>query len=375
MRLLHLADTHLGAGFGSFGRLARECREAHMSAFRGLIEVAKDQKVDAVVVAGDLFDTPRPSKETLAVARETFRRIAADGAPVILVPGNHDPALGGLVPSGEEISGVHVFTGAALGEPISVDTTAGPLHVYGMAYDASREPEPLASFERSSRDGVHVALLHGSVPDAPHWKAGSSLRLPLEDLAGLDVDYIALGDYHRYRPPTAFGDKPSLPACYAGSFAALNGKESGPRGYVVVEVAPGGAPDVTHFDTGLTQVADLGGLDVSQCKSNGEVIDRIAQAMPQGAVPNVSLEGQPEFPVDLERVSAELRERYGAAWVADRTRFFASARIRELAGQPTVTGHVAQLGLRWIEESSEEEHRIVADRALRLALNALEADL
>ena len=44
--------------------------------------------MDAVVVAGDLFDAPRPSKETLAVARETFRRIAADGAPVILVPGN-----------------------------------------------------------------------------------------------------------------------------------------------------------------------------------------------------------------------------------------------------------------------------------------------
>ena len=375
MRLLHLADMHLGASFGSFGRLAQKRREAHMSSFRGLIEVAKEQKVDAVVVAGDLFDSPRPSKETLAVARETLRRIAADGAPVILVPGNHDPGVGGLVPSGEEIAGVHVVTGASIGAPVTVDTSAGPLHVYGMAYDPSRQAEPLASFERSSLDGVHVALLHGSVPDAPHWKAGASLRLPLEDLARLDVDYIALGDYHRYRPPAAFGDKPSLPACYAGSFAALTQKESGPRGYVVVDLAPGGTPDVTHFDAGLTQVADLGGLDVSQCKSDGEVIERISGAMPDDAVPNVTLEGQPEFPVDLDRVLAELRERYGAAWAADRTRFFASKRISELAGQPTVAGHVAQLGLRWIQEAEEEEHRIVADRALRLALNALEADL
>jgi len=366
---------HLGAGFGSFGRLAAERREAHMAAFRGLIEVAKAQKVDAVVVAGDLFDSPRPPKETLAVARETLRRIAADGAPVVLVPGNHDPGLGGLVPSGEDIAGVHLVTDATVGEPVTVDTAAGPLHVYGVAYDASRQSEPLGSFERSTQDGVHVALLHGSVPDAPHWKTGSSLRLPLEDLARLDVDYIALGDYHRFRPPAAFGDKPSLPACYSGSFAALGQKESGQRGYVVVDIAPGGNPDVSHFDAGLPQVADLGELDVSQCKSDGEVIEKIAAAMPEHAIPSVILQGQPEFPVDIERITAELRERYGAAWAVDDTRFFASTRIRELAEQPTVAGHVAQLGLRWIEESTEEEHRIVADRALRLALNALEADL
>lgn len=374
MRLLHLADMHLGAGFVSFGRLAEGRQKAHMAAFRGLIDVAKRLKVDAVVVAGDLFDSPRPSKETLAVARETLRRIAADGSEVILVPGNHDPGLGGLVPSGEEIAGVHVVTDASIGAPVTVVTDAGPLHVYGVAYDPTREASPLASFERSPEDGVHIALLHGSVPDAPHWKSGSSLRLPLEDLARLDVDYLALGDYHRFRPPAAFGDKPSLPACYSGSFVGLTQKESGPRGYVVVEVVAGGTPDVTHYDAGLPQIADLGSLDVSACGSDGEVIERVSSTTPEGHLPNVVLAGQPEFPVDLDRIAAELRERFGAVWVQDQTRFYASARIQALAGQPTVAGHVAQLGLRWIEEAKQEDHRIVADRALRLALNALEAD-
>ena len=375
MRLLHLADIHLGAGFRSFGRLASERRDAQMAAFRGLIEVAKGQKVDAVLIAGDLFDSPRPPKETLAVAREALRRIAADGAPVILVPGNHDPGLGGLVPSGEEIAGVYPIVDPAIGEPVTVDTQGGQLHVYGVAYDATRDAEPLASFERSPADGVHIALIHGSVPDAPHWKSGSSLRLPLDDLARLDVDYIALGDYHRFRPPAAFGDKPSLPACYAGSFAALNQKESGQRGYVVVDIVAGGTPDVTHFDAGVRQVVDLGELDVSSCASDGDVIEQISGMVTDGAIPSVVLVGAPEFPVDLDRISAQLRERFGAAWAADRTSFYATTRIKDLAGKPTVAGHVAQLGLRWIDEAAEEEHRVVADRALRLALNALEADL
>ena len=371
MRLLHLADMHLGATFGSFGRLAAERRDAHMAAFRGLIEIAKKQKVDAVLVAGDLFDSPRPNKETLAVARETLRRIAADGAPVILVPGNHDPGLGGLVPSGEEIAGVYPMLDPALGVPLTVDTQAGPLHVYGVAFDATRNSEPLASFERAPADGLHIALIHGSVPDAPHWKSGSSLRLPLEDLARLDVDYIALGDYHRFRPPSAFGESPVLPACYAGSFVGLNQRETGPRGYVVVDVAPGGDPEVSHHDAGLPQIADLGELDVSGCGSDADVIDLVGRSVPAGAMPSVVLVGTPEFAVDVDRVGAHLRERFGAAWSTDRTTFYATSRIQELAGTPTVAGHVAQLGLRWIDEAAEEEHRVIADRALRLALNAL----
>lgn len=78
------------------------------------------------------------------------------------------------------------------------------LHVYGLAHDRARAPDPLESYQRIEASGAHVVLLHGAVPDAPHWGEPSSLSLPLERLSELDADYIALGDYHRFRPPEEF---------------------------------------------------------------------------------------------------------------------------------------------------------------------------
>ena len=238
MRILHLADVHLGASFASFGPYAAERAEAVLAAFRDLPDVARRQEVHAVLVAGDLFDSPRPDERVAAEAREVFRRLVEVVPSVFLVPGNHDP----LVfpgPYADLPREAHVFGAPEPGDPESVETEAGPLHVYGFAYDFAHEPDPLARFRRTEADGVHVALLHGAVRDVPHWTGGDSLRLSKAELGALEVDYIALGDYHRFRPPAEFAADGSIPACYCGSFAALDHTEAGPRGSRPGGMSPG----------------------------------------------------------------------------------------------------------------------------------------
>jgi len=371
IRLLHLADVHLGATFSAFGERAGERAAAVRKAFRSLPEMARREQADLVLIAGDLFDRSDPPSQVVAEAREAIRQTVEGGCPVFVIPGNHDALSLAGSPYRLPLGGAHVFVQPRFGEPVTVETEGGAVNVYGIAHDLAGEPEPLSTFVRADRPGWHVVMLHGSVPDAPHWRlSANALRLPPAALAGLEADYIALGDYHRPRPPEAFDD---AVACYPGSFAALDLTETGPRGYVVAELDENGAR-MRHRASGVPEVVDLGEMDVSACENEVEVVERIAAQLPleEDPIPVVRLTGEPDFPLDPAAVTAEARARFGFARIVDQTRYFSSARLEEIAGQDTVAGHVARLGRERVRGASSDTERLAAERALRIVLSAME---
>lgn len=402
MKLLHLADIHLGASYSGFGALARQRGMDVLDAFRRLPDIATEERVDAVLVAGDLFDGPQAPPEAMAAVRETLRRFVDLCIPVFMVPGNHDAVTLRLDPYRELARGsrvvvqtgeerpdrpwpvdderglrlaekhsAYILAAPRFGDPVRIETENGPLLVYGIAFDGAECRDPLATFQRVEGPGVHVALLHASVHDVGHWKAsGSSLTTTTEALKSLDVDYIALGDHHRPRLPEDFG---GVPACYPGSFAGCDLTETGPRGYVVVTAAPGEPPQVDHRDAGVLPISAVE-LDVSAYPDHVRIAEALGRMLPPRAVPVVRLVGEPSFPLDSDLVATELAERYGHAEVADETRYYASSRLDELAEMDTVAGHVVRLGRDRIDEAASEEARAVAQRALRSALRALEVD-
>jgi len=372
IRVLHLADVHLGASMSSFGEIAGERREAVRDAFRALPESARREEVDAVVVAGDLFDGHEPGRDDRAVAADVFERLNEDGRPVVVVPGNHDSPTIRPNPWREPPGGARVLAEPSF-ERVTFETAGGPLHVYGAAYDRAREPDPLATYVRSGEPGVHLVLLHGSAEFSPHWEiGGNALRLPLDALAALECDYIALGDYHTYRPPERFGGDAPIPAAYSGSFAALDLTETGPRGYVIAELESGRPPRVEHRVSGVPPVHDAGDVDVSGAADHDEVVRRVLERVEGGVLPLVRLVGVPDFPLDRDSIAGRLGERFGFARVEDDTAYYASGRLDEIAGDDTVAGHVVRLGRRRIEDAGSDEERQIAARALRLALQALE---
>ncbi|MEN8145625.1 MAG: DNA repair exonuclease [Gemmatimonadota bacterium] len=371
IRLLHIADVHLGASYASFGPLADSRREATREAFQQLPALAADLGAHAVLIAGDLFDETFPSDRLRAEAREVVRQLAAE-RPVFIVPGNHDSAPDALPALSTGEGSVYVLAEPAFGAPATVLTEGGPLHVYGIAYDWARDPDPLASFQRVEAPGTHVILMHGAVQDAPHWEAGSALRLPHERLAELEADYIALGDYHRFRPPAGFGRNGSAPACYPGSFTALDYTETGPHGFVLCELETGQPPLVTLHSSGVQEVFDVGEVDVGGCADDAEVADRIAERADEACLPRAVLLGVPDYDLDADAVAEYLKARFGACHLVDRTKLYDAGWIHELAERPTIRGHVARLGLARAS-SAEGDERQTQMRALRLALHALES--
>jgi exonuclease SbcD len=142
MRLLHTSDWHLGRS------LHRADLRAAQSAFLDhLVDTVRAEKVDAVLVAGDIYDRAVPSVDAVELCEDALLRLNATGARIVLISGNHDSArrLGfgsGLL----DQAGVHLRTRpGALARPVLLEDGHGPVAVYGIPYlepDAVRAELP-----------------------------------------------------------------------------------------------------------------------------------------------------------------------------------------------------------------------------------------
>ena len=131
MRFLHTSDWHLGRS------LHRADLRAAQSAFLDhLVEVARAEKVDAVLVAGDIYDRAVPPVNAVELCEDALLRLHDTGAAIVLISGNHDSARrlgfgGGLL----EKAGVHLRTRpGALARPVVITDAHGPVAVYGVPY-------------------------------------------------------------------------------------------------------------------------------------------------------------------------------------------------------------------------------------------------
>lgn len=90
MKILHTADWHLGKRLDRFSRL-----EEQVLVMEELIQIADEQQVDLILIAGDLFDNFNPSVEAVQLFYKTLKRLSLNGKrPVIAISGNHDsPSL------------------------------------------------------------------------------------------------------------------------------------------------------------------------------------------------------------------------------------------------------------------------------------------
>ena len=100
MRFIHAADVHLDSPCSSRSETVRQkLRDASRLAFRRLVDLALAERVDVVLIAGDLFDDERLSFQTERFLLEQLHRLDSEEIPVVYATGNHDPGRGGSAPS------------------------------------------------------------------------------------------------------------------------------------------------------------------------------------------------------------------------------------------------------------------------------------
>ncbi|WP_329128893.1 exonuclease SbcCD subunit D [Streptomyces sp. NBC_01476] len=152
MRFLHTSDWHLGRSFHRVSLL-----DAQRAFLDHLVDTARSERVDAVLVAGDVYDRAVPPLSAVELFDEALHRLAELGVPTVMISGNHDSArrlgVGGRIMGR---AGIHLRTDpATCHQPVLLSDEHGEVAVYGLPY---LEPA-LVRQEFDAEQADHTAVL------------------------------------------------------------------------------------------------------------------------------------------------------------------------------------------------------------------------
>lgn len=248
LRFLHTADWQIGRQYARFETEdAAALAEARFTAVESLARLAEEEQVDAVLVAGDIFDAQTLSDRTL---HRTFQAMNGFAGPWVLLPGNHDAALAesiwhraqriGAIPDNVHcLSKPEVF----LLDTVGVAILPAPL-TQRQTYD-----DLTAWFDRAETpdDFVRIGLAHGSVEGQLPESADSPNPIAADRATTARLDYLALGDWHGLK-------KIDPRTWYSGTPEQERFKDNGAGQALLVEIdRPGAEPRVKAQPTGRHQ--------------------------------------------------------------------------------------------------------------------------
>jgi exonuclease SbcD len=276
--MLHTSDWHLGRSFHRAGLL-----DAQAAFVDHLVTVVREERVDAVLVAGDVYDRALPALPAVELFDTALHRLAELGVPTVMISGNHDSARRLGVASGLiGRAGIHLRTDPAhCGTPVVLNDGHGPVALYGLPYlepalvrdefgtekaghgavlsaAMDRVRADLAARPAGTRSVVlaHAFVNGGAACDSERDIAvGGVAAVPAEVFGG--VDYVALGHLHGCQTITHR-------VRYSGSPLAYSFSEADHRKTMwLVDLGPGGDVAAEHVDCPAPRpLARLrGGLD------------------------------------------------------------------------------------------------------------------
>lgn len=239
MKFIHTSDVHLGTPFTSKPEVGEALLKGIESAFAALVDLAVREKVDFVLIAGDLLE--KGSKATLHTENfliQQLRKLDYHEIRVFVAPGNHDPCVEGSLYQ-QEIwpPCVHVFR-AGRPETIHVECRSGDVvEIHGVAHIAGAVDDNLVQrVIGNPKECFQIALLHTAVAGAAGIdRYGTYAPCHADDFPGRGVQYWAIGHMHKRQSIIEDSTAP-LYVVYPGCIQGRDFGETGPKGTLLVDV-------------------------------------------------------------------------------------------------------------------------------------------
>jgi exonuclease SbcD len=291
MKILHTSDWHLGKRIENFSRL-----EEQKQVLEEIVDSANREEADAVIVAGDLFDTFNPSTEAVELFYKILKQLANDGQrAVIAIAGNHDSPHRieapdplarecGIIFCGYPNSEIKPFTlksGLQISHSapgfieIKLPSNKTPLRLVTTPYanelrlktslnpenkeaslrEVLKEAWAKTALKYCDKEGVNLLMTHlfivdegASLPKEPDDEkpilyVGGAQPVYSADIPS-QIQYVALGHLHRYQDVKGA----SCPVIYTGSPLAYSFSEADQQKFVALaELNPGHEAEVTRI--------------------------------------------------------------------------------------------------------------------------------
>lgn len=213
MRFLHLADLHIGKRVNGFSMI-----EDQKFVFEQVYNVIENEKIDGIIMAGDIYDKPVPSAEAVKLFDEMLTRLVSMDLPIFVISGNHDSAerigFGSDILSAAKVYMSRVYNGNL--QKIELEDDYGEINVYLLPFI---KPATVKNIYKEAEikdydDALAYVLNQEKIDETKrnvivsHQFVTGAMRSESEEVSvgGLDnvsvekydaFDYVALGHIHR----------------------------------------------------------------------------------------------------------------------------------------------------------------------------------
>jgi exonuclease SbcD len=353
-RFMHAADLHLDSPFAGMTALPQGIRESlRQSTFLALthmVQLAIQQKVDFILISGDVFDLADRSLRAQIRFQKAMQRLSASGIAVYIVHGNHDPE-DGLSAKLNWPAGVHFFSTQEVEVlPVVVENKGEIARIYGISYATAAVTENLVrrisekhagmkNIENVGHTGLtgdnghkgyteirsgtgnlklnsiyKIGLVHTNVDgDKGH---ANYAPCSMQDLLGAGMDYWALGHVHTRQ--LLHTDPPIV---YPGNLQGRSVRETGAKGCYIVDVTEYGEAKLTFHALDAVRWQQRS-LSIQGIQTEQELKERLEleleqareEASGRAAIVRISLTGRGSIHASLQKGSmlqeliTELRE-------------------------------------------------------------------
>lgn len=306
MKLIHCADLHLDSVMTTHlsKEKAKERKAELLHTFLRMVEFAKKKQVEAILIAGDLFD----KKNVSATARKTVKQAIQENEEITFyyLQGNHDA---NVFHAEDEDTPSNLKRFGAEWTSYRIEENGKGLVIAGLELSQENSDHAGHSLTLHLED-FNIVMLHGQ--EAEHAAKDKTEVIPLTHLRNKGIDYLALGHVHTYKSERL--DSRGT-YCYPGCLEGRGFDECGEHGFVLLDINLQTGTYSSEFVPFSSRNLYTVKVDISGCMSTSEIMQRVRECLDEKTYDErnlIKVDLQGEVEMDCEKDTD-----YLANWMKD----------------------------------------------------------
>lgn len=364
VKVLHCGDLHFDTPFKELDRdISKRSKEELLEVFKKIIDIVIEERVEVLLIAGDVFDNLTVSKSTLIFIVNQLKRI--ENVYIFIAPGNHDyygdKSFYKII---DFPSNVYIFKDKL--EKREIDELN--LVIWGAAFKGKYEKETLINKANIDNEKVNIMLIHGELTNTN--TSNEYNPIFLKDIRDSNMDYIALGHRHKF---SGVMKENSTSYAYCGCPQGRGFDEEGEKGVILGNIFKGGTS--LEFIKVCKRKYLTKIIDISKCITYDEVIERVLSKVDVNERKNnlyklVLVGSIKEYlRFDENLLIEKMKQEFYYVKIIDNTTI--EVNIDQIAKTFSVKGKFVSKIFKLLEEAKDDDEREVLNMALKLGIRSL----
>ena len=362
MNFVHIADIHFDSPFINLSdkeNLGDIKRLEQRKVFKKVIEYIKENKIEYLFIAGDVYEHQYIRKSTIEYMNKLFKEIP--NTKIYISPGNHDPYIkNSYYNQFRWNENVHIFSSKI--EKVELEN----IDIYGYGFDDFYCTDcGIENLEIQNKDKVNILVIHSTV-DGANLEEKQYNSIPKKVLEEKGFDYVATGHIHKLDYNTYENQK----IVYPGSLISLGFDELGKHGMIVGEIDQKSKIVRTEFIPLSENNFEEMEMDITDILSEDELIEKINDLeISENELIKIILIGKRHFEIDTyELYKFVTSERI--IKIKDHSKI--DYDLESIANQYTLKGLFAKEILKEKEKIDSKEDLEILDKTIEIVFEALE---